>query len=187
MIIVALSAILQIGLGDLLIQNFSPLLSFILLVPFYMIVFLYFRKYPIILWIAVISIFGLLSSVYLWHYLQDYALASAKIRLVGRFSYILGIAENIAVFILVLQSRPKSNLLKGLFVFVALTHYALLSYYRIPISNILAGIFGPNPVDLQTMYFVIAIVAIIAKGVIMLVQVWIIYLLDRDEKRNIVI
>ncbi len=186
-LVVAITTIVQMILGDFLIRDFSPLLSFVLLVPFYMILFLYYRKYRQILLITVISIFALLSSVYLWYYYPDYGVATAKIRLIGRFSYLLGIAENIACFLLVLQNRPKSKTLKGLFVFIALSHYVFFSYYQFPIDNILIGIFGPNPADITTLFIVIQILVYIFKVLILISQLILIYLLDKDAEQNIII
>lgn len=174
--------VIQFVLGNFVLSDFNPILSFALLVPFYIIISVYHSKYKVIRYIGYLMIFVVLSNTFLYYYLGEFGLTTVKIMLIGRISYFGSIAAIILVFLLLLQNHPKNKLMRWSFVFITIFNYLFLSYYFIPLSSLLSRIFGPNPTDLVTLAIVLQIIRYIVSGLIMVAQLIIIYKLDRDTK-----
>lgn len=181
-IIIPAAFIIQFLLANFVFRNFPPVLSFALLVPFYLFVYVYFGKYKVIKYIAFVSIFTVMANVFLLSYMEIFPLYSNKIRLIGMVSYFGSIINLILAFILILSSEPKSKFLKGLFVFIVVTNYIFFSYYLIPFTGLLAAIFGPNEIDIELMLLVLQIVIYVLQFLIVLAQMIIIHKLDFQQE-----
>ncbi len=181
-ILIFIFFVVQFVLANFVINDFSPILSFALLVPFYIIISVYQTKFKVIRYIGYTMIFVLLSNIFLYYYLGTFGLSTIKIMLIGRLSYFGSIFAIIMAFVLLLQSHPRSKLLKASFVFITISNYLFQSYYFIPFGSLLARIFGPNPTDLVTLSIVLVVLRYITWGLIMLSQLIIIYKMDRESK-----
>ncbi len=181
-LIIIVGFLAQFILANFVFRNFPPVISFILLVPFYLLTYLYYRRYKLITVICFISIFTLMANLFMLGYLGEFALYSNKIRLIGMVSFFGCLINNLLAFILILQVEPRSKFLKGLVVFIVLVNYFFFSYYLFPLTNILASIFGPNQVVIDNMLVILQIFLYVLQAFIVISQVIIIFKFDFEEE-----
>ncbi len=179
MLIIFVCFAVEFILSEFVIGDFPPIVSFILLVPFFLM--LYFNpRYRSVRFLGLISIVCLLSNIYLNHYLLDgYSMGSYKIWIIAQFSFFSSFIANITAFVIILQTKPRDKYLKLLFLFITMSTLFLFSYYRFPIIGILTDVFGPNPIHIANVYWVVYYVQLVFRVLIMIAQLMAIYRMDR--------
>ena len=181
-LVIFLGTLTQFILGNFVFKNFSGIVSFVLLVPFYLIVYIYYQRYRFIKWICFFTIFTLMANVFMLDYLSIFPMYSAKIKLIGMVSFFGSIINNVLVFVFILQPNPKGKLLKSLFAFVVLINYFFFSYYIFPLTGILIAFFGPAEQAIESTVVVVEIIGYILVIAVMIAQMIIIKLLDTEEE-----
>lgn len=181
MLVVCFGTILELVFHDLLFKNFPGFFSFFLLVPFYVIVYLYYNRYRYIKYMSFLGIFNVLSYTFLAYYIAQLDFYHRKVILIARTSTIGSILMFFFLFIMLLQDKPRNKATKYSFIFIVITSFLFHSYYRYILTVLLTQIFGPEGSAINMTIDVVDIVAIVSKLAILLAQLIIIYKLDRDE------
>lgn len=181
-LIIVFGTVLQFVLSQFVIEDFPAVLSYVLIVPFYVIVYVYYPRYRIIKYIIFISIFTVMAYTLMMGYLGDFPMYSSKIRLLGMVSFFGSILNNILAFVLLLQIEPKNRWLRTMVVFIVVTNYFFFSYYIFSLTNLLIAFFGPDDQVIDQLLFILQIVIYILQFLIMVAQVIIIHVLDNEEE-----
>lgn len=181
MLIIFVGTIIQFVLNNFVFSRFPGILSFILLVPFYLIVYIYYQRYKYIKYICFVSIFTVMANLFLLDYLNDFAMYTPKIRLIGMVSYFGSLINLLLGFIMLLQNEPKRKLIKGLFAFIIITNYVFFSYYFFPISGLVVAFFGPADQAVEITLIVLQIIQYVLQIFIMIAQLILIYILGSEE------
>ncbi|MBI9009773.1 MAG: hypothetical protein JEZ05_07065 [Tenericutes bacterium] len=182
MLVIFFGTILQFIFANFVFKDFPAIISFVLLVPFYLIVYLYYQRYRYIKWIAFISIFTLLANLFMLDYLSDFQMYSSKIRLIGMVSFFGCLINNFLAFILLLQPQPKSRTIKLLVLFIVLINYFFFSYYIFSFTGILVAFFGPSDQAVNLTVAVVQVLVYIFQFAIMIVQMILVKLLGSEEE-----
>lgn len=181
-LIILIGTILQFVLSQFVFEDFPAVLSYILIVPFYVIVYVYYPRYKIIRYIIFVSIFTVMAYTLMMGYLDTFPLYSRKIRLLGMVSFFGSIFNNILAFILLLQVEPKSRWLRTAIVFIVITNYFFFSYYIFSLTNLLIAFFGPDEQVIDQLLVILQIVIYALQFFIMIAQIIIIHVLDDEEE-----
>lgn len=182
MLLIFLGTTAQFLLNTFLPGDIPSLISFLLLVPFYLIVYLFYSKNKLIQFICFVAIFTVMANVFMLGFLGQYSMNSSKIILIARVSYFGSILNILLAFLLILQVQPRNKVLKGSFFFIALTNWIFFSYYVFYFVNLLTQIFGTSIQETERTVFVFGIVSIVMQFLIMIAQMVIVYILDKEEE-----
>lgn len=182
MLLILVGTVTQFLLDTFLVSSVPSLISYLLLVPFYLIVYLFYSKNKTIRYICFIAIFTVMADIFMLGYLDQYSLHSDKIVFIARISYFGSILNIFLAFLLILQVKPRNKVLKGSFFFIALTNWIFFSYYVFSFLNLIISFFGTADQEIQRTVFVFNIVMIVMQFLIMIAQMIIVYILDKEEE-----
>jgi len=182
MLIICFGTILEILFHDFLFNDIPGVFSFLFLVPFYIIVYLYYNRHKFIRYMSFLGIFNVLSNAFLAYYIILLGFYDRKVILIARTSTFGSIIMFLLLFIMLLQDKPKNKAIRYSFIFIIITSFLFHSYYKYILAVLLTGIFGPDSSAISTTIYVVDVIAIISKILIMMCQVLIIYKLDRSDE-----
>ena len=182
MLVILIGTLAQFILGNFVFKDFPGIVSFVLLVPFYLIVYIYYQRYKYIKWICFFTIFTLMANVFMLDYLSIFPMYSTKIKLIGMVSFFGSIINNVLVFVFILQPEPKGKLVKSLITFIVLTNYFFFSYYIFPLTGILIAFFGPAEQAIDSTVVVVQIISYVLVIAVMIVQMILIKILDTEQE-----
>lgn len=180
-LIILLGTLTQFVLGNFVFEDFPAIISYILLVPFYLIVYLYYQRNIFIKLVVFISTFTLLANLFMLDYLGDYSLYSNKVRLISMFSYIGCVINNILVLASLLKNTPKSKWIKFSFIVIVYTNFIFFSYYYFPFVNNLTLFFGTRNYTIRLTMYIANIFRLCMYAVVLIAQMIAINKLEKEE------
>ncbi|PKK95571.1 MAG: hypothetical protein CVV60_00495 [Tenericutes bacterium HGW-Tenericutes-5] len=181
--IIILSLIGHLILYYFVFDEIYPLISFLLTVPFYIIVYVFYRESKLITSYAFISIFTTLSFWVFMSLIQVYSLNSPNIRLVGIVSFFGSVVNLMIGFGIVLQAN-KNRFIALSFLFFSIINFFFASYYNFFLVDLIASIFGPNATDVTDALIVLEVVYVVIQVIISILQSIIIYIFDRNQEMD---
>lgn len=181
--IIILSLIGHLILYYFVFNEIYPLISFILTVPFYVIVYVFYRESKLITSFSFLSIFTTLSFWVFMSLIQVYNLNSPNIRLVGLVSFFGSVINLMIGFGVVLQAN-KNRFIALSFLFFSIINFFFASYYNFFLVDLIASIFGPNPTDVTDALIVLEVVYVVLQVIISILQSVVIYIFDRNQEMD---
>ena len=178
--IIILSLVGHLILYYFVFDEIYPLISFVLTVPFYVIVYVFYRESKLISSYAFLSIFTTLSFWVFMSLIQDYSLNSPNMRLIGLVSFFGSVINMMIAFGIVLQANKNRFIAISLFLFSIITFF-FASYYNFFLENLVASIFGPNPSVVADALVVLEVIYVILQVIMSIVQSIIIYIFDINQ------
>ncbi len=164
-------------------NEIMPLISFLLTVPFYVIVFVYYRETKLVVTYSFISVFTTLSFWVFMSLINFYNLSSPNMRLVGMVSFFGSIINLMIGFGIVLQAN-KNRFVAISFLLFAIVNFFFASYYNFFLKDLIASIFGPIQSDINDALVVLEIFYFALQVLIVISQAIIIYIFDRNQEFN---
>ncbi len=181
--IIILSLIGHLILYYFVFDEIYPLISFLLTVPFYVIVYVFYRESKLITSYAFVSIFTTLSFWIFMSLIQVYSLNSPNIRLVGLVSFFGSVLNLMIGFGIVLQAN-KNRFIALSFLFFSIINFFFASYYNFFLVDLIASIFGPNPTDVTDALIVLEVIYVVLQVIISILQAVVIYIFDRNQEMD---
>jgi len=181
--IIILSLIGHLILYYFVFDEIYPLISFLLTVPFYVIVYVFYRESKLITSYAFVSIFTTLSFWVFMSLIQVYSLNSPNIRLVGLVSFFGSVLNLMIGFGIVLQAN-KNRFIALSFLFFSIINFFFASYYNFFLVDLIASIFGPNPTDVTDALIVLEVIYVVLQVIISILQAVVIYIFDRNQEMD---
>lgn len=182
--IIILSFLAHTLLYYLVFNEVKPLISFLLTVPFYVIIWVYYRETKLIVNYAFISVFTTLSHWVFTSLINFYSINSPNMRLIGMVSFFGSIINLMLGFGIVLQAN-KNRLIALSFLFFSIINFFFASYYNFFLVDLISSIFGPNQSNIFDALVVLEIVYVVIQGVVVILQSVIIFIFDRNQERDI--
>jgi len=181
--IIVLSFISHSILYYFVFNEIMPLVSFLLTVPFYVIVYVYYRETKLVVTYSFISVFTTLSYWVFMSLLNFYNLNSPNMRLVGMVSFFGSVINLMIGFGIVLQAN-KNRFIALSFLFFAIVNFFFASYYNFFLKNLIASIFGPIQSDINDALVILEIFYFVLQFFIVIAQSIIIFIFDRNQQFN---
>lgn len=181
--IIILSLIGQLILYYFVFDEIYPLISFILTVPFYVIVYVFYRESKLITSYAFVSVFTTLSFWVFMSLIQVYSINSPNMRLIGLVSFFGSVINMIIAFGIVLQAN-KNRFVAICFLFFSVINFFFASYYNFFLTDLIASIFGPNPTDVVDALVVLEVIYVVLQVIIAILQSIVIYIFDRNQEMD---
>lgn len=178
--IIVISFVTHLILYYFVFDEINPLVSFLLTVPFYVIVYLYYRETKMVVTYCFISIFTTLSFWVFMSLLNYYSLGAPNMRLIGMVSFFGSIINMIIGFGIVLQAN-KNKFIALSFLFFSVINFFFASYYNFFLVDLLSSIFGPNQTDVADALLVLEIIYISLQAIIVILQSIIVYIFDKNQ------
>ena len=179
--IIILSLVGHLILYYFVFNEIHPLISFLLTVPFYVIIYVFYRETKMISSFSFLSIFTTLSFWIFMSLIQVYSLNAPNIRLVGIVSFFGSVVNLIIGFGIVLQAN-KNRFIAISFLLFAIVNFFFASYYNFFLTDLIASIFGPNPSDVADALIVLEVVYVVLQVIIAILQAIIVYIFDRNHE-----
>ena len=181
--IIILSLVGHLILYYFVFNEIYPLISFILNVPFYVIVYVFYRESKLISSYAFLSIFTTLSFWVFMSLIQYYSLNSPNIRLVGLVSFFGSVINMMIAFGIVLQAN-KNRFIALSFLFFSVINFFFASYYNFFLVDLIASIFGPNASDVADALVVLEVIYVVLQVIMSILQAVIIYIFDSNQEMD---
>ena len=177
--IVFICAVLNIVLSRVM-DNFLPIYTLILTIPFYLIIIIFYRKTKLITIFCVLTILSQFGHYMLLFYSPFFEFSSPLMRVFGSFSFFFGIIGFFVAFALVLQHKTY-KFTEISFLSFAIINYVFFSYFNFYFQNLLVRIFGPYEVHIVKMFYVYYGVVLAIEIGVAILQVIVIYFLERNK------
>ncbi len=178
--IILLAFIAQTILTYFVFDEIKPLISFLLTVPFYVIVYVYYRETKLVVTYSFISVFTTLSYWIFVAFIEIYPLTAPNMRLIGLVSFFGSIINMMIGFGIVLQATKNKYIAVSLMGF-AVINFFFASYYNFFLVDLFAALFGPNQARVTEALFVLEMFYLVLQAIIVINQVIIIYLFDKNQ------
>ncbi len=179
MIIVGITAITNLVLSRV-ITNYSPILELCLTVPFFLIIIIFYRKTPLITAFCVLTVLSQFGYYMVMENAARISLDSITQRIYGSFSFFAGIAAFFVAFAVVLQNKTY-KLIERSFLYFAIINYVFFSYFNFYLHSYLIRFFGPFEIHIIKMYQVYYVVLIVIEVSLVVLQIILIYFLERNK------
>ncbi len=179
--IILFAFIAHIFLTYFVFDEIKPLLSFLLTVPFYVIVYVYYRETKLVVSYSFIAIFTTLSYWIFMAFIDIFPLTAPNMRLIGLVSFFGSIINMMVGFGIVLQANKNKYIAVSLMVF-AVINFFFASYYNFFLTDLIASLFGPNQARITEALFVLEMIYVGLQSLIVINQIIIIYLFDRHQE-----
>ncbi len=179
---IIIGTLMQFILANFIFTDFPGFISFVLLVPFYLCLYLFYQRYKYIKWIGFIGVFSMMGFIFLMSFIPEFPMWSNKIKLMGMFSYFGSLINIGLALVFLLQVEPKNRWIKGLTFFIVISNYLFISYFTFSIQNVLVSFFGPSETIVVTTLFVYKIITYIFQILVMIAQVVLVNILDREDE-----
>lgn len=179
MLIVGITAVVNIVLSRVL-NSYSPILELLLTIPFYIIIIIFYRKTLLITIFCVITVLSQFGYYMVLENLGTLSLDSLTMRIFGSFSFFAGIVGFLIAFAITLQHKTY-KFIETSFLLFSIVNYVFFSYYNFYFNSYLERIFGPFEVHIIKMYQVYFVVLIVVEIGMAIIQVLMIYFLERNK------
>lgn len=178
--LIVLSFVAHTFLIYFVFDEVKPLISFLLNVPFYVIVYVYYRETKLVVTYAFISIFTTLSYWIFMAFMSVYSLTAPNMRLIGLVSFFGSIINMMVAFGIVLQANKNRFAAVSLMGF-AIINFFFASYYNFFLVDLIAALFGPRQANVELALFVLEMIYLALQILIVISQTIIIYLFDKNQ------
>ena len=179
--IIVLSMIAHNLLFYLVFDEIYPIISFLLNVPFYVILYVYYRESKLITAFAIISIFTTLAY---WMFIGlsgTFTFNNPNMRLMGIISFFGSVANMVIGFMILLNANKLKFIALGFFL-MAIINFIFASYYRLSFNGFIGSLFGTTQSDINYAITVLGFVYIGFQGLIAIIQSLIIYFFDKNQE-----
>lgn len=162
------------------VSGYPPLLELFLTIPFYIIILIFYRKTKLITAFSIFTILSQFGYYMVLANMQSHAWLDVTMRIFGSFSFFSGLIGFFLAFGLVLQHKTYKFTELSFFAF-SILNYVFFSYFTFYLRDMLITIFGPFEIHIIKMFYVYYGVEIAAEISILVLQVLVIFFLERNK------